>query len=87
MGETTLYIVTLVKESFKRYPCYDSSLKQELKSGEIQCHVNVRDSMYYSGFKQALGQNDMYTLESSASFVMDEERLPIGQITVIKKLL
>lgn len=23
----------LVKESFKRYPCYDSSLKQELKSG------------------------------------------------------
>lgn len=77
----------LVKESFKRYPCYDSSLKQELKSGEIQCHVNVRDSMYYSGFKQALGQNDMYALESSASFVMDEERLPIGQITVIKKLL
>lgn len=77
----------LVKESFKRYPCYDGSLKQELKSGEIQCHVNVRDSMYYSGFKQALGQNDMYALESSASFVMDEERLPIGQITVIKKLL
>jgi len=77
----------LVKESFKRYPCYDSSLKQELKSGEIQCHVNVRDSMYYSGFKQALGQNDMYALESSASFVMDEKRLPIGQITVIKKLL
>ena len=77
----------LVKESFKRYPCYDSSLKQELKSGEIQCHVDVRDSMYYSGFKQALGQNDMYALESSASFVMDEERLPIGQITVIKKLL
>lgn len=77
----------LVKESFKRYPCYDSSLEQELKSGEIQCHVNVRDSMYYSGFKQALGQNDMYALESSASFVMDEERLPIGQITVIKKLL
>lgn len=77
----------LVKESFKRYPCYDSSLKQKLKSGEIQCHVNVRDSMYYSGFKQALGQNDMYALESSASFVMDEERLPIGQITVIKKLL
>lgn len=77
----------LVKESFKRYPCYDSSLKQELKSWEIQCHVNVRDSMYYSGFKQALGQNDMYALESSASFVMDEERLPIGQITVIKKLL
>lgn len=77
----------LVKESFKRYPCYDSSLEQELKSGEIQCHVNVRDSMYYLGFKQALGQNDMYALESSASFVMDEERLPIGQITVIKKLL
>lgn len=43
--------------------------------------------MYYSGFKQALGQNDMYALESSASFVMDEEMLPIGQITVIKKLL